>query len=216
MSGVGETGEVEERLYGLLEVAERQQAAVQAALDGLAGERAALEGERARLAREVTILDLSLRGAVSVAVKDSLAAAATEGAKAVEAATGPLLGELAAVMEQAGRADAALRRVVLWASWRLLGWIAAVGAATALVGWLTSSGVLWWDARAIAAARAEKAQLQAEVAELKANYDGWVKLGVQQKVIRCNPGNRPCIRVDENAGQFGSGGDAGYRVIWGY
>lgn len=213
MSGAGE---VEGRLYGLLEVAERQQAAVQAALDGLAGERAALEGERARLAREVTTLDLSLRGAVSVAVKDSLAAAATEGAKAVQAATGPLLGELAAVTERAGRADAALRRVVLWASWRLLGWIAAVGAVTALVGWLTGSAVLWWDAGAIAEARARKAQLQAEVAELQASYDGWMKLGVQQKVIRCGPKLRPCIRVDENAGQFGSEGQGSYRVIWGY
>ena len=216
MSGVGETGEAEERLYGLLEIAERQQAAVQAALDGLAGERAALEGERARLAREVTILDLSVRGAVSMAVKDSLAAAATEGAKAVEAATGPLLGELAAVTERAGRAEAALRRVVLWASWRLLGWLVVAGAMTALVGWLISSAVLWWDAGAIADARAEKARLQAEVAELKANYDGWAKLGVQQKVIRCGPKLRPCIRVDENAGQFGSEGDVGYRVIWGY
>lgn len=47
------------------------------------------------------------------------------------------------------------------------------------------------------------------------NYDGWVKLGVQQKVIRCGPKLRPCIRVDESAGQFGSEGDGGCRVIWG-
>lgn len=214
MSGVGETGEAEERLYGLLEIAERQQAAVQAALDGLAGERAALEGERARLAREVTILDLSVRGAVSVAVKDSLAAAATEGAKAVEAATGPLLGELAAVTERAGRADAALRRVVLWASWRLLGWIAAVGAVTALVGWLTGGAVLWWDAGAIAAARAEKRRLQAEVAEMQANRDAWAKAGMLGRLERCDPGHRPCVRVDENAGAYGTPPDR--RVILGY
>ena len=211
MSG---TGEVEDRLYGLLEVAERQQAAVQAALDGLAAGRTALEGERARLAREVTTLDLSLRGAVSVAVKDSLAAAATEGAKAVQAATGPLLAELAAVTERAGRADAALRRVVLWASWRLLGWIAAVGAVTALVGWLTGSAVLWWDAGAIADARAEKRRLQAEVAEMQANRDAWAKAGMLGKLERCDPGNRPCIRVDENAGAYGTPSDR--RVILGY
>ena len=76
--------------------------------------------------------------------------------------------------------------------------------------------MLWWDAGAIADARARKAQLQAEVAELRASYDGWVKAGVQQKVIRCNPGNRPRIRVDEGTGQFESQGYAGYRVIWGY
>jgi len=62
----------------------------------------------------------------------------------------------------------------------------------------------------------EKARLQTEVAELKANYDGWVKAGVQEKVIRCNPGNRPCIRVNESAGPFESQGHNDYRVIQGY
>ena len=213
MSG---TGEVEDRLYGLLEVAERQQAAAQAALEGIAAERAALRRERDALAAEAAALGVSLRVEVRSAVADGLAAAATEGVQAVETATAPLLGKLEGVAGTAGRAEAALRRVVLWASWRLLGWIVAVGATTALLGWLTSSGVLWWDAGAIADARARKAQLQAEVAELQANYDGWVKLGVQQKVIRCGPKLRPCIRVDENAGQFGSEGQGSYRVIWGY
>ena len=213
MSGAGE---VEDRLYGLLEVAERQQAAAQAALEGMAAERAALKRERDALAAEAKALGLSLRTEVRSAVADGLAAAATEGVQAVETATAPLLGRLEGVAATAGRAEAALRRVVLWASWRLLGWIAAVGATTALVGWLTSSGVLWWDAGAVADARARKAQLQADVAELQASYDGWVKLGVQQKVIRCGPKLRPCIRVDENAGQFGSEGQGSYRVIWGH
>ena len=46
----------EDRLYGLMEIAERQQTAVQAALDGLAAERAALAHERERLTREVAAL----------------------------------------------------------------------------------------------------------------------------------------------------------------
>ena len=213
MSGAGE---VEDRLYGLLEVAERQQAAAQAALEGLAAERAALKRERDALAAEAKALGLSLRTEVRAAVADGLAAAATDGVRAVETATAPLLGRLEGVAATAGRAEAALRRVVLWASWRLLGWIATVGAMTALLGWLTGSGVLWWDAGTIAEARAKKAQLQAEVAELQASYDGWVKVGVQQKVVRCGPKLRPCIRVDENAGQFESQGQGGYRVIWGH
>ena len=87
----------------------------------------------------------------------------------MQAATGPLLAQLAGMADQAGQADAALRGVVAWASWRLLGWIVAVGAAAAVLRWLMSGGVLWWDAGAIQAARAEKAQLQAEVAEMQAN-----------------------------------------------
>ena len=89
----GEMSETEDRLYGLMEIAERQQAAVQAALDGLAAERAALGREREALARGVRDLQLGTQGAVRSAVTDSLAGAATEGVAAVaggdEALAGP-------------------------------------------------------------------------------------------------------------------------------
>ena len=206
----------EDRLYGLIEVAERQQAAAQATLDGVAAERAALAREREALARGVAGLQAGTQEAVRAAVAESLAGAATEGVAAVRAATGPPLSRLDGVAEQAREADAALRGVVAWASWRLLGWLVAVGAAMVVLGWLMNSGVLWWDTSAIAAARAEKAQLQAEVAEMRANRDEWVKAGMLAKLARCNPGNRPCVRINEGAGAFQGGGNADYRVLLGY
>jgi len=204
----------EDRLYGLMEIAERQQAAVQAALEGLAAERAALERERDKLAHEVQALDLSLRTAVQAAVTGSLAAAATEGVKAVQTATEPLLGELAGVTSTAGQAETALRRVVLWASWRLLGWIMAGMAVLVLLIWLTSTVTLWWDTKAIGAAQARKAQLEGEVAQMQVNREGWAMAGMLGKLERCGPKSRPCIRVDERAGSFGDQAD--YRVILGY
>jgi hypothetical protein len=60
--------EAEDRLYGLMEIADRQQAAMQTVLDGLAAERAAWQRERERLAREVAALDLGTRAAVRSAV----------------------------------------------------------------------------------------------------------------------------------------------------
>ena len=107
-----------------------------------------------------------------------------------------------------------MRGVVAWASWRLLGWIVAVGAVTVVLGWLMSSGVLWWDTGAIQAARAEKAQLQAEVAEMQANRDEWAKTGALAKLERCGPKARPCVRINEGAGVFGTASD--YRVLLGY
>jgi len=210
------TGQADEdRLYELMEIAERQQAAVQAALEGLAAERAALAREREALARGVAGLQSGTQGAVRAAVADSLAGAATEGVAAVQAATGPLLSRLVGVAEQAGQADAALRGVVAWASWRLLGWMAAVVvAALVLGGWLASTLVLWWDTGAIGAARVEKRQLQLEVAELRASRDEWAKTGAQAKLERCGPKARPCVRVDEGAGAFGTASD--YRVLLGY
>ena len=206
--------ETEDRLYGLMEIAERQQAAVQAALDGLTAERAALGRERQALAKTAGDLALGTRVAAEAGVQASLAGAATEGVAAVQAATRPLLGRLADMTERAGQAEAALRRVVLWASWRLLGWVMAGVAGLVLLGWLASTLVLWWDNGAITEARMQKTQLQAEVAEMQANHDGWVKAGMLGKLERCGPKARLCIRVDEGAGPFGERSD--YRVIQGY
>ena len=206
--------EDEDRLYGLMAIAERQQAAVQAALDGLAAERVALAQERETLAHGVRDLQIGARGAVRSAVAESLAGAATEVVVAVQAATAPLLARIAGMTEQAGQADAALRNVVAWASWRLLAWMMAVMASLVLFGWLATTLVLWWDTGAIAAARAQKAQLASEVAEMQANRDEWAKAGLMAKLERCGPKARPCVRVDEKAGPFGTASD--YRVLLGY
>ena len=204
----------EEKLYGLIEIAERQQAAVQAALEGLAAERAALRAERERLGQDVHGLNRNVRSAVLSAVAESMHDAAETGASALKAATGPLLGRLEQVGTSADQAEATLRRVVLWASWRLLGWGVAGIAALALLWWLASSAVLWWDAGAIGAAQEQKAELEAQVAELKASHDEWVKAGMLGKIDRCGARSRPCIAVDESAGPFGEHSE--YRVIQGY
>jgi type II secretory pathway component PulL len=197
----------EDRLYGLMEIAERQQAAVQAALDGLVAERAALARERERLAREVAALGQGTRQAVNLAVAEGFAGAAGKGVEAVQIATKPLLGKLAGVTEGAERAEAALRRVVSWASWRLLGWIAGLMVALVLLGWLTGNALVWWDTGTVE-------NLQGEITELQANHAAFVRAGMLGKLTYCDPGNRPCIRVDESAGAFGTNGD--YRIIMGY
>ncbi len=197
----------EDRLYGLMEIAERQQAAVQAALEGLAAERVALERERQRLARDIATLGQGTRQAVNLAVAEGFAGAAGKGVAAVETATQPLLGKLVRVTEGAERAETALRRVVSWASWRLLGWIMALIAALVLLGWLSSTALIWWDTGRIN-------NLQGEITELQANRAALVRAGMLGKLTYCDPGNRPCIRVDESAGAFGDHGD--YRIILGY
>ena len=208
--------QADEQLYELMEIAERQQAAVQTALEGLAAERAALAREREQLAQARQALELSTRTAVRGAVEESMARAAGIGVEAVQAAARPLLGRLDRVAEGAGQAEAALRRVVLWASLHLLGWGVATIAALAVLWWLASSAVLWWDAGAIGAAQVQKAQLEAEIAQLLATRDGWVKAGMLGKLKQCGADRRPCIRVDENAGRFEADGHSDYRVIQEY
>lgn len=199
--------EAEDRLYGLMEIAERQQAAVQVAIDGLMAERAALQRERLALAGEVAALAQGTKDAVHSAVAESLAGAASEGTEAVGEATKPLLGKLADVTKSAGDADVALRRVVQWASWRLLAWIMALIAGLVLLGWLSSTALVWWDSGRIDT-------LQKQIAMLQANRHALVKAGMLDALSVCGPDRRPCIRVDESAGAFGKHAD--YRVIRGY
>lgn len=200
----------EDRLYGLMEIAERQQAAVQAALEGLAVERAALARERERLAREVAALGQGTRQAVQLAVAEGFAGAADQGVAAVRVATQPLLGKLEDVTQSAVNAEAALRRVVSWASWRLLGWIMALMLALVLLGWLSGNAVVWWDTGTVN-------KLQDQITDLRANHDAWVKAGMLDKITRCAPGNRPCVEVNEDAGAFGTpGGPQDYQVLKGY
>jgi len=213
----------EDRLYGLMEVAERQQATVQQALEGLAAERLALAREREELAHGVRNVQVGAQGAVRSAVAESLAGAATEGVAAVQAATKPLLARLAEVTEQAGHADAALRGVVGWASWKLLGRGTLVVVVLAGLAWGAQLSVWWWASWDTSVLQARKALLQAEVAglqgqvaEMQANRDEWARAGMLARLERCDPGSRPCVRINEAAGVFRGQGHSDYRVLLGY
>jgi hypothetical protein len=197
----------EERLYGLMEIADSQQKAVQAALDGLKAERAALARERERLAGEIAVLGQSTSKAAKTAVAAGFAGVAVEGVEAVRVATRPLLGKLEGVTADAERAEAALRKVVSWASWQLLRRIVGLIVALVLLGWLSGAGLVWWDTGTVN-------DLQDEIAQLQANRNALVNAGMLAKLITCGPDRRPCIQVDESAGAFGTNSD--YRVILGY
>lgn len=203
----------EERLYGLIEIAERQQAAAQTALEGLAAERAALKAERERLGQDVHGLNLHVRTAVLGAVAESMREAAETGAEALKSATGSLVLQLDNVGLTADQAEASLRRVVLWASGRLLAWFATGIAVVALLGWLVSNVLLWWDIGAIRQVQEQKVELEGTVAGLKANRDAWEKAGMLGRVEHCGPQGRLCVAVDESAGTFGE--RKNYRVIQG-
>ncbi len=209
-------------------LAEEHQAAVGQALAGLAGERAALAAQRAQLGAEAAAVRAAaealgpmLAGTTRAAVERSLAGAGQVAAGAVEAAAQPVLARLDGVAAQAGAAEASLRRVVEWASWRLLGRGILVVVALAGLLWLAHLSVWWWTSRDVSLAQARKAVLEAEIVglqqkrdDLEASRAELERLGVLGKVLRCQPGNRPCISVNEKAGAFGTAGE--YRVIQGY
>jgi len=204
----------EERLFGLVEIAERQQTVAQMALEGLAAERMALGQERQKWVDGLTLLSEDIPSAVLKAISDNMVGAAETGVEAVRGATEPLLDMMTDVSAEAKQAEVALRGVIRWASWRLLGWGLASIGGLALLWWLAVCAVLWWDTSAIGTVQLQKVQLQSEIAELKASHDAWVRAGMLSKVEQCGPKNRPCVRVDESAGSYGDQSD--YRIIRGY
>jgi hypothetical protein len=76
-----------------------------------------------------------------------------------------------------------------------------------LFGWVTSTALVWWDTGTIS-------KMQDEITGLQANHAAWLKAGMLGKLSYCDPGNRPCIQVDESAAAFATISD--YRIILGY
>jgi len=105
------TEAADEKLYGLIEIAERQQATAQTVLDGLATERTALGQDREELRNEINLLNQDIRSAVLEAVSESMARAAEASIAAVKETTEPLLSMVTGVSAQATQAEAALRTV---------------------------------------------------------------------------------------------------------
>lgn len=178
-------GDVEDQLYRLIEVAERQQEAAQTSVKALAAERAAFAQERETWFKGVPSLKDDVRQAIAQSQRDAISTMTT----------------------RATQAEESLRTVAGWASRRLLLW--GLSAIAGLM--LVPSMMLWWQTSTIEALQTEKVQLLASVAQLRANRDAWVKAGMLGEIRQCGASKRPCIKVDESAGAFGDRGE--YRVI---
>jgi hypothetical protein len=140
--------------------------------------------------------------AVRLAVQEGLAGAGGTIAAQAEAATKPVLAQLAGVVATAGSGNGAAARGALGQLAAAgLGYRRARSAECVLVA--GGAAVLWWDASAIRSAQAQKARLESEVSALQVNYDDWVQKGMLGKLKHCGPKDRLCIQIDENAGAFG-------------
>lgn len=202
---------LDEKLYGLIEVAERHQATVHMLLEQLAAEGAALAQERHSWASDMEGLRGDISATVQEAIGSNVAGVAAIAAQAIDGLRQPVADQMTLVAASALRADEAFRNMIGWATSRVLLWGLGALAGLVTLGWLASGIVLWWDTKAIAAAHVAKQQLQAEVEDLRANRDAWAKAGMLTKLHQCGPKKLPCIPVEETAGAFGDQSD--YRIL---
>lgn len=206
--------EAERKLYGMMEIAEQHQHRVEAACQALEVQRAALVAERAALESEREAWRREVRFATQAEVKTAIEEAREQASMAMRVAVSELETSLMYLPHYAGQAQGALERIVSWAQWRILVRGLAVLMSLAVVMWVLGGGISAWTAMRVGALNDQRDALQAEIAQLKANYAEWKDKGVLQKLQTCGPKYRSCIAVDENAGTYGRDGD--FRIIKGY
>lgn len=194
-----------EHLFGMIAVAEEQQQAVKAALDGLAEERAAAAKERAMMAQVLLAVNGAAEGvrkaageAVAASMRQSLGEASERAAAALGEAARPVLGDLAGYVNAANAAKGQLNGAVAAFNWK---WALVAGGATAggiaavvLTGWLANA----WQWHQVESLSEQKAQLRAEVGELEASVAALEKKGGRIVMNTC--GGRLCIEASNNQG----------------
>ena len=200
--------DVERQLYDLMSAAEDHKKAVEAALQGLTEEQAALSQAAAHMSGVVVAVKRAaaeavpvIQEAVGASVAKSLVGASDEAAKALSEATKPILDSLSNVVRAADGVENKLLRATASFGWK---WIALAGGAAAggivavvLIGWLS----IWWQRHEVQSLLDQKAALQGEVVELQANVATLEKKGGRIKLDKCGPESRLCIEITPNQGK---------------
>jgi|GEM_PF-4457510 len=178
-----------ERIFGLIAIAEDQQAAVRAGLEGLAQERAALAKDRVilvqtaegmrKLADELTkrvlqavptIYQASNQGATE-AVKTALAGVGAETTRLVSDAAQPMLERIADSVTSAGHAQQQLQEASSAFSRRwtmaLVWGMVAVLAVVAMVSYVA----VYMQRQELEEIQAQRVKVTAELAELQGQVD---------------------------------------------
>lgn len=181
------TDETQIKIFGLVDLAERQQAELTAAIEALKAERGALRADLAATVRQTL---------------------GQSSAAALETATAPILDRLASVATATAQADDKLRGAVAWFGWR---WAAIAGASAGgllLAAWLTIAAIVGFY-------RGQLEDLRAEVAEQEATLKALSKAGGKARLSTCaqsGKAGRLCIQIDKEAGEFSNN----FFVIRGY
>lgn len=204
--------DTQDQIFGLIESAQQQQAAVSEAL--------------ARLTRVTQDFKTSSDAAVS-AIQTTTAGAVVVGIDrasdrafdTVAQAVNPLYSALKEVAASADEATKGYHRAASSIHFR---WVAVAGgtaacciAAVMSAGWIS----LTWQRHQVAGLVDEKVALVAEVAALQAQLSEWNKKASRATLNTCaSPGQkgRVCVRVDPDRGIFGDKDRGLYYVIYGY
>lgn len=205
--------DTEQQLFGMMAVLEEQQKAVEAAIAGLAAERASMTKVLVAVDGAAQGVRKAAGEAVAASVSQALAGASAEASRALGEATKPVLGQLAGLVRAANAAEGQLNGAVAAFSWK---WAAVAGSAAAggivavlLAGWFAGA----WQRHQVADLMEQRQQLSAEVARLQTNADAWAARAGRAKLEKCGDPARLCVRVEK---KISYGQEADFYVLKGY
>ncbi len=185
-----------DKLGAMFAVMEEQQAAVQVAIAGMAQER------KAMVAVIESIKDTS--GTLQKATGDAAARAVVESiGQAPKTAVTALNQAVRALDEAAGQVHSA----GAWLTFKAAACVAGVGLVMVLAVYALGHFMLPSEAD-----RQEVAQLRAEKAQLEANIANLAKRGGRIKLERCGPANRLCVEI--TPAQAEGQGQADFQGAW--
>ncbi|GBR54946.1 hypothetical protein [Gluconobacter sphaericus] len=205
--------ETERRIFGLLEMAERQQALSGDLLQGLTREKEALARERQEQHAAHERWRRDVRQATQTEVRRGLEDMLTSGTEAVQMTLSGLRSELHHLPLQTSRAVQELKRLVHYATWGLF--LRIVAGLLGLGGglWLITSGLLLWQQGRLVQLEDRKAVLSEELRHMEQREQDWKQAGMLQDITRCGPEQRWCVLTDLEAGSYGDHGE--YKVLQG-
>jgi len=104
--------------------------------------------------------------------------------------------------------------------WRNALLASLAGAGVGLLAMLLAAWLMtWWVRADVDAMREERRDLAAEIRNLRETADEWAAKYGRAEVSNCavpGEGERPCVRIDDRAGNFRGEKGEHYRVLWGY
>lgn len=169
--------QINEDLVTLAVVAKKQQSQAEKATESLAATAARLEEQLEALQSTIPAVRRAAEQGAREASGQAFAGASEAAAKAMDAASRPVIARLETTTQAAAALEGQLRRVVGWFSWRLTARIAAIFGTGVLVLWLVGWGVSWWYQDQREALAAEVEQFRAHAAHLE--------------VVECEPHGGP-------------------------
>ena len=142
--------------------------------------------------------------AVGGAVRESLAGASQTASAALEAAVKPILGRLSSVVQAASDAEGKLNTATESSGWKGAAVASIIGAGAIVTVLSVAWGAAWYQRSQVESLAEQKAQLQADVAELQTNVTALAKKGGRITLTSCTDANgteRLCIPVSTNQGK---------------